>query len=370
MTDLAAFRSGCHLTAAVQYYVAMYARVNLAVAGSTLFAVLAALPAFAAAEDSQQARSEKALERRWIPAFGIKSGVFFQTQESSSEADCLLGGVGDDLDVSNCSGTTLVERASLREPQDDDMWAVSPYVGANVQLMSPGFSRHYPVRFFVSGEIVANFATSRNIASEGDPSGVTFPELKTALDQFPAKAFLGAGSRTTSQLQTLSWGADLGLVFPVRFQGRELRIKPSAGWVRFGMDIDGLVLAAVKDDLLPGTPVEIVPGFFIPCSLTLCYGSNAREVTLAAEDSLMLNAIGPGLELELDAGRFGSIGASLYLGAHVYRVLGDRSVNLSADSVAVPDGMSPDIYVADWKFKMDPWLYRASVGIRFHWLGF
>jgi hypothetical protein len=234
------------------------------------------------------------------------------------------------------------------------------------------------MRFFVSGEMVANFATSRNIASEGDPSGVKPPDLKNSLNEFPAKAFLGVGSRTTSQLQTLSWGADVGLVFPFRFQGRELRFKPSFGWVRFGMDVDGLVLAAVKDDLLPGTEVELVPGVFTPCQSSQCYGSNAREVNLAAEDSLMLNAIGPGVELEMDAGRFGSIGASVYLGAHFYRVLGDRDVNLSADSgfiglappLGVPDGVRPDSYAADWKFKMDPWLYRVGLGIRFHWLGF
>ena len=99
-----------------------------------------------------------------------------------------------------------------------------------------------------------------------------------------------------------------------------------------------------------------------------------REVNLAAEDSLMLNAIGPGVELEMDAGRFGSIGASVYLGAHFYRVLGDRDVDLSADSGIVgnnpPDGVRPDRYIADWKFKMDPWMYRAGLGIRFHWLGF
>ena len=81
----------------------MYARVNLAAAGKVVFAVLAALPAFAAPEDSQRALAQKALEGRWVPALGVTSGVLFQQQESSVDSRCLLGGEGNGRNVENCS---------------------------------------------------------------------------------------------------------------------------------------------------------------------------------------------------------------------------------------------------------------------------
>ena len=32
-------------------------------------------------------------------------------------------------------------------------------------------------------------------------------------------------------------------------------------------------------------------------------------------------------------------------------------------------GVAPADYSADWSFKVNPWLYRMGVGLRFRWTG-
>jgi hypothetical protein len=99
-------------------------------------------------------------------------------------------------------------------------------------------------------------------------------------------------------------------------------------------------------------------------------------LNLSADTTKIFNGIGPSLEIEMDVGRFGPLGVSLFLGGAMYRILGDRIVNLS-DTVSTDiERLSPsvvslpaDTYTANWSFEADPWMYSAAVGIRFHWLG-
>ena len=77
-------------------------------------------------------------------------------------------------------------------------------------------------------------------------------------------------------------------------------------------------------------------------------------------------------ELEMDVGRFGAFGAVLLIEAHGFRILGDRTIEMT-DSETISDGLDPvlgvETYTANWKFRADTWMYRAGVGIRFQWLG-
>ena len=89
---------------------------------------------------------------------------------------------------------------------------------------------------------------------------------------------------------------------------------------------------------------------------------------------------GPGLDLEMDTGRFGPLGTSLFLGARFYRILGNRKIELSdsqsfpqeflADGVTPADGLGPVETNARFRFEVDPWNYRVGIGLRFYWLGF
>ena len=112
------------------------------------------------------------------------------------------------------------------------------------------------------------------------------------------------------------------------------------------MELEGVVLRAIKPELLDP--------FF-------------REVELRSQATVPYNAIGPGVEIEMDVTPRGPFRPALYLNLYGYRVLGDRSVALT-DTVEITDQLGgPDSYRADWTFRVAPWIIRAGLGVRLRW---
>jgi len=300
-------------------------------AGLAIAQAILASAALAADPDS------RAGEKRWVPALALTSGLTIQNQMAAVSS----------FDVTNSE--------PLRGPTDGEDLAVSPYVGANVQLMAPAFTG-IPgrPRLFATAEILPMFAVSRNIANEGNATGFEFPPFP---GQVPELAITGQGSVTTAQVQTLAFGAAVGVAFPFEVRGFPVRLKPSAAWIRYEVDVDGAVLDAKcaqggRSCLEDATP----PGF-------------ARLIELRGSDSQWFDGVGPGLEIEMDVHRVGTFGVSLYLDGYAYRVVGDRTVEFS-DSQTFTDPLGgPDTYVANWSFEVDPWIYRAGLGFRIKWLG-
>ena len=87
-------------------------------------------------------------------------------------------------------------------------------------------------------------------------------------------------------------------------------------------------------------------------------------------DSRTFNGIGPGLDIEMDAGRYGPLGVSLFLGAARLPRPGRSDDHLQhlRDPSTTRLGMD-DVAIADFEVEVEPWMYRAHVGIRFQWLG-
>ena len=77
------------------------------------------------------------------------------------------------------------------------------------------------------------------------------------------------------------------------------------------------------------------------------------------------HSLGPGLELELDAGRAGPLMASVYTSGQAYHVLGDREFNvLGVGEFDVGGGSVEQLST----YELDPWQYRFAVGLRFRWM--
>jgi len=93
-----------------------------------------------------------------------------------------------------------------------------------------------------------------------------------------------------------------------------------------------------------------------------------RETILTASGSQRFNGIGPGLDVEMDAARFGPVGSSLFLGARAYYIPGDRTISFGTVE-SYDDQLGTDLAAAQFEVEVDPWLFRAHVGIRFLWLG-
>jgi hypothetical protein len=98
-------------------------------------------------------------------------------------------------------------------------------------------------------------------------------------------------------------------------------------------------------------------------------------VQLSGHGASFFNAIGPGLELEMELDRFGSVRPALYLEGRAYRTLGNRGISF-ADSKqfrdanpANPDPLGQTDYQARWSMEVAPWMYRAGLGFRVRWVG-
>jgi len=303
--------------------------------------------------------SHQAGENRWVPSFAITGGANFQDQR----------GWVDSVVFEDGSPTPVPLEGSF---SDEDL-QVAPFVAASLELMTPAFDIPTRPRLFVSGEILPTFATKRTLVIDGDPGCIRGPEPGAPCDEEPGSrerpfgedGTNGAGSKTTAKILDLAYGANLGVAFPFRIGKRQLRVKPSLGWINYGVEAKGLVVNAMC------TPVVLVNQQIRGGCVDVGNGAPAgflRETELKGDETRRFNGIGPGLDLEMDAARFGPIGAALFLGGRAYYILGNRSMEFGAEE-AYDDQFGMDVAEARFKVKVDAWLFRAHVGIRFQWLG-
>lgn len=385
------------------------------------------------------------VDDRWIPSFAIRSGVTLQYMNSSAASHCDRGRPEESIPIPgtslfvdrlacadpnqpdpgepapdpatqlyppdppvtpglfdpNCPETPSPDgrRACLRPSVEGDDLAVTPFVGGSLELMTPrvGLLPGRP-RLFVGGELLTLYAQERRIASEGSPRSLALPESAQTSQFLSGKALVGVGTTVTSQVQRVAFGARTGLAFPFEVRERRLWLKPSFGWFQYEVDYEGVIVAGIKPD-----PINN------PNQQTKAFGM--REVVFEASGSETFNGIGPGLELEMEVGRFGFLGVSLFLNFDAYWLLGDRTFPFTAPDVSCPafDPMNPtagcapstaledpagepmqlepvpgahqkifgflvrpmeaDTYDAEFEFSVDPIVYRGGLGIRFHWLG-
>jgi hypothetical protein len=191
--------------------------------------------------------------------------------------------------------------------------------------------------------------------------------VSEALDE---GALLGAGSRTASEVQGLTLGANVGIAVQFEAFGRQFRIKPAASWLREQIDVRGRVEQGIcinsrpppnekRDDCdLDGVQFPGAVGF-------------TRVITLKADDDQWFDGIGPSLDLEMETGRFGPYTVSLFLGGGAYYVFSDRTMALSVQRTIGPDSIGDPVdYHADFTFRVNPWLYRAGIGLRLSWVGY
>jgi hypothetical protein len=342
----------------------MRSKVSVFLTVGTLFLLQMPLPARSVAAEARQITRQE--ENRWVPSLSISGGALIQPQKGS--VDSVL--------FENGSPTPV----PLQGMVDGDDLVVSPFVGTGLELMSPALPIPTRPRFFLGAEILPTFASEREVATQGDPGCIRGPEIDAPcvadLTEPPQQTFAeesaqGEGSNTITLTDTLTYGASFGVAFPANIGRRQLRIKSSLGWLHYKIDGSGVVANAmcaldastmnIPNDTActprtTGIPDQVIHGF-------------VRETQLEGSGSQSFNAIGGGLDLEMDTVRYGPVGASLFLGGGFYRTLGDRTIGFS-DSETFMDELGNDTAAAEWEIEVEKWMYRAHVGIRFQWLGF
>ena len=150
-------------------------------------------------------------ENRWVPSLAIISGGSIQDQDGFANSVV--------VDTTAAPGT---DPEDLRGMVVGDDLAVSPFVGGSVELMTPALPVPTRPRLFLSGEILPTFASDRGPAVEGDPDCIKSGEsgspcATTGLGpQFGESSANGQGTRTSSEIDTLVYGASVGVAFPLQ----------------------------------------------------------------------------------------------------------------------------------------------------------
>lgn len=345
--------------------------VNILVAVWIAVVLEASFPLAAGAEDPKAEHptgsDRQEGDDRWVASLAATSGVLLQPQDGSVDA-CLFANPADATGQCPASGSM-----PLRPSSSGHDLAISAFVGAEVELMAPEVPIATRPRPFVSAAILPTFASDRNLAGEGDPTCVKGPQpgdpcardqVNPRPHQFGEDAANGQGSVVTTSYDTLSFGANLGVAFPVQAGDRQLRIKPSFGWLSYEVEASGRIVDAACNPTNRCTPTQPNPGGpILPGTL--------RETILTANDTKRFNAIGPGLDVEMDTGRYGPLGTSIFLGGRFYRTLGDREIRLTTTQVYPNDDLplAGQAVSARWDAEFGAWVYRVGVGLRVEWLG-
>jgi hypothetical protein len=264
-----------------------------------------------------QPRDESEL---WVPSLAITSGILVEEDEDAEAAVV----------------------STVRPPASGKTTLIGPLVSGSLELMAPAWSDHWGrPRLFAHAGAGGNFAFERDVAKEGSPGTLKEPPpglLVPPVDN--PNVVSGQGSTTSVQPRKLLVSAGGGIAFSFDAWGRRFRIKPSAEYLREEVEVTGVVSAATIAD-------RDIPSFNL--------------FTLSESERQVFHGVGPGLELEADVARSGSLVWSVLMSGGAYRILGDRTVQFSATDDQT------GIERATWTYKKDPWSYRAHVGIRLRW---
>jgi hypothetical protein len=340
----------------------MRPRVNLLLAGRTARGALASALLVALAAGAQEPAPGRTLDERWIPSFAITSGVFWGRQHATVSSDCTSPGTDTPTTCNPAVGPGY--GSELRKGAIDDELAVTPYVGGNLSLATPVLLRTGRPRLFAGLELPYQFGIDRNVAQQERPTGIAEPENPNATEFLDETALLGVGSRTRTEIKGLAFGADAGVSFSFEAFGRQFHVKPRFAWVREQIGVRG----RIEHGLCPPSPPNYCDLDNNKPSAGIAF---TRVVTVKGHDSIWLNGIGPGLDFEMETGRFGPYTVALFVGGGGYYLLGDRSVSIDATQTIGPDQLGDAVdYRGHFTFRANPWIYRGGLGLRLSWVGY
>ena len=151
--------------------------------------ILAAIPTSAADRSAADKHAD-----RWIPSWALVFGFTAQEMEGEVSSQEVGGG-------------------PLRPSADNEKTLISPQVGGSLELLTPELPLPLHPRLFIGGEILNVSNQKRDLAGEGDPTGVREPD---DLVTFPAEAILGLGSEVVADLDNVLYGASVGFSIPMK----------------------------------------------------------------------------------------------------------------------------------------------------------
>lgn len=291
---------------------------------------------------------------RWVPSVAAFLGVMSQGGEGAITTSDVLGPPlteGGCLDRNRgtrngglCPGSPLELIPNTRSSDT----AVTALVGGSAELMTPRlFDALLSPRLFVHGDAMAAFAFDRNLAGERSPGRFVPQELDPNVSDPSEVAVKGQGSRVNTRVQPLALAAGAGVAFTADVFQRTVRIKPSVEYLYQEVKLTGELRRAVKleEDFDASDDGEL---------------ADFRLVAFRQTDIERQHGFGGGLEIEADSGRIGAFALSVFFLGRGYRIVGDTDFSLSQ--------VNEFGEMATWDIELDPWVWRAGLGLRFRYL--
>ncbi len=274
---------------------------------------------------------------RWLPAVGLVVGLEIHKTDAETQTGPLN------------QPARSTEKSPLRPPSSGDTNATGVAVGAEFELMAPSFTHsHGAPRMFARGSVDWNLTPDTRPSSEGARGPIEVPRNAQGLPPnfFQAENVLGQGTNTKVEYDDFEYRAGLGVAFATEFRDRKIRIKPSVEYIQKTLEATGGVTRVVQ---LPGTPLVI--DRLDPTTVRI------EQVDL--KNTRTLYGVGPGIEIEMQARREGSLSVELFAGGKFYYYVGDLTDDLRGTTSAGE--------LVEIRFDYDEWNYRFDTGIRFRW---
>ena len=331
------------------------------------------LPALLTAFTAFAEEASSPPEARWSIGLGLAMGLDVQDAEAASNPGLAtddpgavdpfaqIAAVGTCQREENPAGSGDFYPPYIRCPVSGATLLTAPSVGASLEIMTPRLARGGgQPRLFIHAGADYLFSARIKPAQEGGLDTFSEPDLPT----FSESSISGQGSESFMEWGGLQVTAGAGIAFSVDTPWRKIRIKPSVEYIRQTVDGWGSVHRAITTC---GPPACQNPALSKLRSL-----DDADLVDLSSPTgSLVQHGVGPGIELDTDAGRLGPFVVSLFAGASAYYFPGKRDFQAEATQQfsypgAVPPREDWDA-TGDFDFELDRWAYRIRAGLRFRW---
>lgn len=319
-------------------------RLSTAIATLALLALLfvadramAQSDAAAGAADQSGSRSDA----RWIPGFSTELGFLTHRRDGFASS---------------------VERGR----EEGETNALFGVFGVRTELSSPRFMT-VPTAPRIFGYVGVSLVRDKDesIANEGEPRNPLFDLENKVDDNNPIAGIVGTGTSLRVESEPVLYGGGLGVSFETEIASRVVRFRPTLDWTYQRDRIE----VAFADAEAQGA----VPNRCNPCQIT----------SLQAQTEKGFHSLGPGLEIDLDAGRFGDFVLTVFTRFQSLRIVGDREASLDSTSswftrqTAVVDGeevitsIDPvpgrEDSIVTSRYRRDPWGFYGAAGVRVLW---
>lgn len=276
--------------------------------------------AWASPVHADDARDET---RRWVTSAALSLGVTGQSAEASVATSTLIGSAPPE---------------PVRPPTQGSRTLIDPRFELGLELMTPRFADRFGrPRAFVQAAFGANFGFDYDVASEGELGRMNAPTVPIFEGNYS-----GQGSATTAQVAPIGFRAGLGAAFTFDVGHARMRIKPSLQYLHQEVDVAGFVNRAVALDPQPTT--------------------NFRVIQLSASERRAYDALGPGIEYEVDAARMGPFTLTPFVNFQAFAILDNDAVVLTDSD---PDAVGTE--TAQWTYRNEGWIYAGAAGLRLRW---